>query len=385
MSFYSNLPPAQNVSNNLGDLYPTLFEIISSQEIDDLLPASLRYILTKYWISRYPTKFSIGINNYFDEWFNILLKGSVEWYHLNQFNATFVDKFYGLQKFDNSNKERSQTYIRLINEGKLSEWPKHLRLQKKQRLVIWLQKIILPYLVTKLDDWLKKCTAQLQFQGTETTLKKWFIKIYPILKKIGFILDLFTKLTFIRGTHGSTTFLDYLFKIDYTRTMVPLKNLQNKTQYHAILSNKKVSLNKFKILGNIENLLTKILNILSFTGSQIFPTSMFMLKVYQWWMSQDLTAKLQKRINNIDSDIPRPPFNTDQHDITNEDCIICKQKIQNPAVIESGYVMCYPCAVDYLKNNDGKCPVTNQKLLNCKYDSTSDEWDVMNSVRKLLI
>ncbi|SMN21766.1 similar to Saccharomyces cerevisiae YMR026C PEX12 C3HC4-type RING-finger peroxin and E3 ubiquitin ligase, required for peroxisome biogenesis and peroxisomal matrix protein import [Maudiozyma saulgeensis] len=387
MSFYSNLPSVQNESNALSSYHPTLFEIISSQEIDDLLPASLRYILTKYWITNYPSRFSISINTYFDEWFSLLLKGSVEWYHLYKYNSTFVDKYYGLQKFNNSNKERSKVYLDLITKGKLSEWPKLLHLKRSQRIITWLQNIIFPYLTNKIDDYQKKLINHSLFNEI-TQWQRLFLKIYPILKKSILILNLFVKLSFISGTHNSITLLDYIFNISYVRKIVPLNYESDITDNMSIGQglNKKVNFNHFTVKNGLQNITRNAWDGVAFTGSQIFPTFMFMLKIYQWWISQDLTAKLQKRINNLDKEIPRPPLNSSDLEILSDsNCIICKNIIQNPAIIETGYVMCYPCAVTYLQEHEGECPVTHKKLLQCTFDKNLNEWNVSKSVRKLLI
>ncbi|CAB4256911.1 similar to Saccharomyces cerevisiae YMR026C PEX12 C3HC4-type RING-finger peroxin and E3 ubiquitin ligase, required for peroxisome biogenesis and peroxisomal matrix protein import [Maudiozyma barnettii] len=388
MSFYSSLPSVQNESSALSSYHPTLFEIVSSQEIDDLLPASLRYILTKYWITNYPSRFSITVNNYFDEWFSLLLKGSIEWFHIYKYNSTFVDKYYGLQKFNNSNKVRSSVYIDLISRGKLSEWPKLLQLKKGQRIIIWLQKVIFPYLTNKIDDYQKKLINSSLFNEV-TDWQKLFLKIYPILKKLILILNLAVKFTFISGTNNSINLLDYLFNISYVRTIAPLNNNNGDIYDNITLGqgfNKRIDFNNITVRSIIKNMILNAWQGVAFTGSQVFPTFMFMLKVYQWWISQDLTAKLQKRINNIDKEIPRPPLNTaDLETLSDSNCIICKNIIQNPAVIETGYVMCYPCAVMYLKEHDGECPVTHRKLIQCVFDKNLNEWDVSRSVRKLLI
>ncbi|KAG0668193.1 ubiquitin-protein ligase peroxin 12 [Maudiozyma exigua] len=387
MSFYSNLPSVQNDSNGLSSYYPTLFELLSSQEIDDLLPASLRYILTKYWITNYPSKFSISVNNYFDEWFSILLKGSIEWYHINKYNSTFVDKYYGLQKINKVQDETVQTYLDLISQGKISAWPKSLQLKKSQKLIIWLEKIILPYLKSKLDDYHKRLINLSHFNNL-TNIQKWILKVYPYVRRLLLLLNVIVKLTFVSGIHNSSTILEYLAHISNMRTLLPLNHTDiTKSEIsNNILLQKKIKFNNFTILHGFNKIISSLWNGFAFTGSQAFPTFMFMLKVYQWWVNQDLTNKLQKAINSIDKEIPKPPLTDYDPDVTSTNrCAICHNEIQNPSMIETGYVMCYPCAVTSLKGHEGVCPVSGQKLIHCKFDKTLNEWDVSRSVRKLLI
>lgn len=387
MSFYSNLPSVQNGPSGLSSYYPTLFEILSSQDIDVLLPASIRYILTKYWISNFPSKFSITVNNYFDEWFLVFLKGSVEWYHINKYNSTFVDKYYGLQKINKIQDETVQTYLDLISQGKISEWPKSLQLKKSQKLVLWLQKIILPYLKSKLDDYHRRLTNLSHFNNL-TQVQKWIIKLYPYLKRLLLLLNVSVKLTFVSGMHNSSTILEYITHIGNMRMLLPLNNtdITKVRSLDKISVEKKIKFNNFAILHGLNKVLLSLWNSFAFTGSQMFPTFMFMLKVYQWWVNQDLTNKLQKAINSIDKEVPKPPLAHHNPDTTYTDkCVICHNEIQNPSMIETGYVMCYPCAITSLKEYEGVCPVSGQKLLHCKFNKTLNEWDVSRSVRKLLI
>ena len=151
MSFFSNLPATatSNSGEGVSSLFPTIFEIVSSQEIDELLPASIRYILTNYWISRYPSWTTLQVNNYFEEWFGVGVQGLVEWYHIDKYNSTFVDKFYGLQRFNNSDPVLTQAQaIRQAREAGNPnlQWPKSLQLTNGQTRVVFLQKKILPYI-----------------------------------------------------------------------------------------------------------------------------------------------------------------------------------------------------------------------------------------------
>ena len=243
MSFYSNLPFGQSENRDqLYDgsltLFPTLFEIISAQEVDALLPASVRYILVRFWISRHPSRLAISVNNYFEEWFSLALRGAVEWYHLNKYNTTLVDKFYGLQRFNGiPSKTTLNTYLQLQREGTLKQWPRELQLNRSQRIVVWLQRVIVPYLVTKLDRLCQQWGAHFRFSrtnnGTATAsirqkvtnaAKLLLLRVYPLLKKIGFLLDLAVQLAFLSGRVGSTSLLDYIFGISYTRITLPMEH-----------------------------------------------------------------------------------------------------------------------------------------------------------------
>lgn len=386
MSFYSNLPSTQNESSSIATLYPTIFEVISSQEIDTLLPASVRYLIVNYWIARYPSKFTLQVNNYFHEWFDLLLKGAVEWYHISRYNSTFVDKFYGLKRFNSTNKVLVRAQATSLAAAKTNYWPSGLTLSSKQRRILFLEKIILPYLRQKLDEFHSQYVAQSAFSTIKPNkLKAWIIEQgYPLVKKILYLLNLLTKLFFLSGKIGSVSFLDYLFNIEFTRITQPLEPPLAKIA-NGEGKNRLPRQNLYSLWHQCSRALTKCSQILSYSGSQVFPAFIFMLRVYQWWTTQDLTAKLQRKLNDVDKDIPRAGNSSDVSYRSTEMCPICQKHIQNPAVLETGFAVCYPCATEYLPKNEGRCPVTNKRLLGCVYDSEKGSWQIISGVRRLLL
>ena len=404
MSFYSNLPFGQNENRDQTydgslTLFPALFEIISAQEVDALLPASVRYILVRFWISRHPNRLAISVNNYFEEWFSLALRGAVEWYHLREYNTTLVDKFYGLQRFNGiPSRTILNTYLQLKREGTLKQWPRELQLSRSQRIVVWIQKVIIPYLVTKLDRLCQQWNARFQFsrrsngaatasigQKVSNAAKFLLLRVYPLIKKIGFLLDLAVQLAFLSGKVGSTSLLNYIFGISYTRITLPMEHSRNSRPARSVSDESRiVRVNKFTILSSLNKVLDKTHKVLLAGGSQAFPTLIFLLRIYQWWVAEDLSKNLLKGLDSIDKEIPRPP-NMAQALQDGDTCPVCKDSIQNPCVLETGIVACYPCAINYLRTHEGRCPVTGQRLIGCKFDESTNELTIIDGVRKLLI
>ncbi|EJS42444.1 pex12p [Saccharomyces arboricola H-6] len=398
MSFYSNLPsvgqnqvsPASGRNGvGLEPLYPTIFEIVSSQEIDSLLPVSIRYLLTNHLVAKFPNKYTLQLNNYFSEWFQ-LLKGFVEWYHLKTYNSTFIDRFYGLQLFNS--KDRNLALTQCLNPRNQSAWPRGLQLTQLQKKVVFLEEIIVPYITTRLDEIFEKLSVNNIFNTDETEekwIKKLFSKIYPFIKKFFALSNLLIKLLFLTKRTGSISLLQYLFNIEYT-TMKPLQPASSSFKETRELDRRLKRVNMSSTVSLFQRKLYVIPQILNFMGSQFFPTFIFVLRVYQWWTTQDMTKKLQKRLNDLDEDIPRPPVSSGGDDTKGEKklteaCPVCEKTIQNPCVLETGYVACYPCAISYLVNNEGHCPVTNKKLLGCTFNKEMNKWEVVTGIRKLLI
>lgn len=142
MDFYSNLTATS--SSNASSIYPTIFEILSSDEIDDLLSPSVRYIVANL-VARNPNKWTIKINNWFDEWFMLAAKLAIESHYLKNWDATFIENFYGLKRIDGTNP----VLLNALRKNPPVEIP--LRLRDAQRRVVLFEKVVAPYLTGKLE------------------------------------------------------------------------------------------------------------------------------------------------------------------------------------------------------------------------------------------
>lgn len=405
MSFYSNLPSVGGATS--ASTSPTLFEILSAEEINELLPTSIRYILTKYWIQNSPTRFNIELNNWFDEWYGLLLKSLVQWYHLKNYDATFINKFYGLQQYNGDS---------ILNDSIASlspqePWPQLLRLTNKQRLVLMGQEVVFPYLSEvlsqKYHEWVRQSQSLFQLNQAQPTdnnndeddtmlttrtkwkskLKSFIIKWYPYLTRSLSLLNLIIKLKFLSQRHGShTTILEYLFNIQYTRSLRPLEE-NNKIKASTIDTSKKTRLNNIYLINKLNQLFKFFVqDKLLWVGSTLFPSFIFLLKVYQWWNNENLTTKLNNSLNQLNKYIPKPSTsvkNVDAEEIQDTThCIICGNDITNPCIIETGCISCYPCMIQYLKEHEGQCPLTGKTLLGY---NESDTNNFSNSIRRLLV
>ncbi|SCU91960.1 LAFA_0F06986g1_1 [Lachancea sp. 'fantastica'] len=388
MEFYSNLSTSSPALAS--SIYPTIFEILSADEIDELLTPSVRYIVANL-VARKPNKYTLGINNWFDEWFLLATRLAIESRYLRCWDGTFIENFYGLKRINASDR----ILLRTLQQNPGLELP--LRLTNVQRSAVIAQKVLVTYVATKLDLLHSKLLAAAlvrnpqendnsteMYRKLRKALRNLFIKYYPLLKKLLFFLNLGSKLYFLTGKTGSTSILDLFMNISYTRLSV-LDYERNDTKdfvKSASTGARRVRLNKLALLNLIRVWSSKLGSILKTAGSQVFPAFIFMLRVFQWWTSQDMTGELQRKMDSLDQDVPPPPIPFERN--TDGKCRICDSEITNPAAIETGYVFCYPCIMNYLPQHGGKCPVTGSKLLGCNYDKDSGDWSI-TGVRKLII
>ena len=108
MEYYSSLDASQLDSET-----PTLFEVISANQLEALLSPSLRYILV-YYASRYPY-WLLRITNRFDE-INLVLRSFIEWYFLKYWQGTFTENFYGLKRVSQTPLSNGK-----YNSGKITQ------------------------------------------------------------------------------------------------------------------------------------------------------------------------------------------------------------------------------------------------------------------------
>lgn len=84
-----------SLQNGLDELKPSLFEVLSEQQLASLLPPSLRYLLA-ISTHRYP-RYLLPIVNSFDEVYALVML-LVERHFLRTYGGSFTENFYGLKR-----------------------------------------------------------------------------------------------------------------------------------------------------------------------------------------------------------------------------------------------------------------------------------------------
>ncbi|CDR45622.1 CYFA0S19e01046g1_1 [Cyberlindnera fabianii] len=378
MDYYSSLDPRSLSST------PTLFEIISSDELSSLLSPSLRYIIVNY-AQQYPRQL-LALALRFDE-LNLVLRGALEWYFLRKWNATFTDKFYGL-------KRASKVNVEVHDEGnKIFDLiESRRRLSRLQILGSLINVVGIDYIKEKLDvkyEQLKAKVAlkQLRIIDWDTWVRVWFVKLYPSFKKLLKVLNIVCQLAYLSGRTKSPSLADMLLKIEYTRITQFDYDL-HETKPEIVRSKERTRPPSFgqQLLMMYTKYYGPIQRGVSQLSTTIFPLAIFILKFLEWWNSSEFASKLTNQ--RFDKEIPSPPKRSDKPIQNSDKCPICHEIITNHAVIETGYVFCYPCITRYLTDSDakhgGRCPITGQRLLGCRYDYAGKQWKV-DGIRRLII
>lgn len=428
MEFYSSLDASQLDSDT-----PTLFELISSSQLEALLLPSLRYILVHYTL-KYP-RYLIKINSSFDE-LNLLIRSFIEYYFLNYFQGTFTENFYGIKRVNNTK-----------TPSKLSQLVPSLIEQRRSllNLQLWVSLFEITgvsYLNEKLSHtydlyYTKLITKQLELglDSKENRKIKWkrrFILVFPYIQSTLKGLNLLTTLLYLSGNLKSPTLLSWIFNINFSRL-----NSYDYEKFEKKLIKKKKSTRptSYKLFSLIfKTFFSPSWKLIKYILGTFFPFAIFSLKFLEWWNNSEFSHQLLKSQGNlIDFNLPSPANllinlkkKSGEKPLKNykssKFCPICKKNITNPAIIETGYVFDYSCIYNYLQNSHkivgqklknkqekededeqdeedeqkeleqvsvydvskgGRCPITGKKLLGCKWNTIKEEWEI-EGIRRLI-
>lgn len=387
MEYYSSLNASQLDSET-----PTLFELISSNQLDSLLSPSLRYILVHY-ASKYPY-YLLKVSNNFDE-LNLMLRSFIEWYFLNYWQGSFTENFYGLKRV-------SQTPLSSgnYNSSKLTQLVPSM--VEQRRSLSNLQTIIsifeitgTSYLHEKFTYWYeiwypKSITNQLVPQDPnsrldiyKTNLKRLFVKYYPHFQSIYRLANFITMLLYLSGNSKSPSILTYLFKINYSRLN---QYDYSKNEPPPVIKDANKP-NRVAPPSTTEYLLKFLTNYFTrpswrsvkFILGTFFPVAIFTLKFLEWWNNSNFSQRLSKNQgDSLEKILPPPSLlsglrkRSKRVYHSGKTCPLCHEEISNPAIIETGYVFCYSCIFNYLGNSHKLAAKTNSKKEDTS-DSESDE------------
>lgn len=366
MDYYRSLD-----ASTLDPEFPTIFELLASQQLSALINPYVRYILVHY--AQAHPQYLIKIVNKYDELF-LAIFGAVEYMHLSHWNSSFVEKFYGLKRTNRlpvfAPKARRHAGFKV----------EPLRILSKGQ--IWGSvafAVLLPYLKEKAQVRYERLQARYAFKDIEedrpedsapltdhwkfqadVALLKWF----PRTVFIGNTLDvMFTSIYLFRGS-GPSSIADLLLNTRYSRIS------EYDHDAHEVYLNR----GRFNRIKQTFELFGYVL-----------PATLFTLKFLEWWNTSQFSSRLAS------SGPALPPPVADEPPQRWPACPICgKAEPENPATLETGVIYCYKCIWSFLQDLDhgkepiARCPYTKKELLLTAWNSDTNQWDV-GGIRRLMI
>lgn len=380
-----------SLQGGLDEQKPSLFELLSEQQLAALIPPSLRYLLAVATHRR--PRYLLRILNSFDELY-ALLSLLVERHYLKVYGGGFTENFYGLKR------ERvlriKEGSARRAQLGAPSELRETLKLRSSDVWKNLAVMVALPYLKRKLDESYDIHAASINMLGPayrdrdryphSGTVKqkimwtyKWFLRnIYPSINAAYYFSLLAFNLAYLfdSSKHHSP----FLWLIN-TR----LRRL-NAADSQAIALATQPPPQPPPPPGARPGQTTSILHPRTITHTLyprllstlkiLLPTSIFALKFLEWWHASDFARQLSRKANE-GLDLP-PPITSDgllrrPASRSNEkkekekrapisttsglpiltvpvpasaasSCPIClTAPIQTPTAAQTGFVYCYAC------------------------------------------
>lgn len=327
---------------------PTIFEVLASKQLDNLIRPSLRYLLAHYAQSH--PRYLLRLAMRFDDLYLVVF-GLLELFYLKHWNSTFVDKFYGLKRVRRLAVPLNHT----LNGGRRLA-SIHQRLKNHQIVIILLARTVVPYLLEKLRAYHDRVQGRVMTgveQLTKPTASGWCdkrlwryyanfatLKVWPRLEAISTVVDIGFTFGFLFGTPIASIY-DLIAGTRHAR--IAQEDSENTSQWLQSLS-------------------------------YALPSALFLLKFAEWWNSSEFGQTLSQQGPVID-----PPALTPLPVDKKVGCSICgKNWLETPTALESGAVFCYRCIFEYIENFPGdkqpKCPSTGQLLLLPSYDSDAEHW-----------
>ncbi|KAH7035423.1 Pex12 amino terminal region-domain-containing protein [Microdochium trichocladiopsis] len=279
------------------DQKPSLFELLSEQQLSSLLPPTLRYLLTVA-TQRYP-RYLLRPLNSFDELYALLMV-LVERHYLLTRGGSFTEHFYGLKREKALEAEvpraaaSSPAVVRDTLKLTTGDVWKNLAVM-----------VGIPYLKRKLDDTYEVEAPRALLGSSYTRMPanpsvkqrilhyyKWFVRnVYPSVHAAYYFAIIAFNLAYLFD--GSKYHNPFLWLIG-TRV-----RRMNGADYHAIEQLTKPTAAALAGAGrpapggffNPRTLGPRLLGSLSV----LLPTSIFALKFLEWWYASDFAKQLSRK------------------------------------------------------------------------------------------
>jgi peroxin-12 len=383
------------------DQKPSLFELLSEQQLSSLLPPSLRYLLAVA-THRHP-RYLLRVLNSFDELYALLML-LVERHYLKTYGGGFTENFYGLKR----EKALAVGEIPRAAIGSSSNVREALTLTNAD---IWKNLAVMvgiPYLKRKLDESYDINAPRSLLGASYTrmppnpTLKqrfihyyRWFLtNIYPSVNAAYYFAMLAFNLAYLFDNSKYHSPFMWLIGSRIRRL--------GEADYRAI-----AALDAPKTAPGGPNLGITSIFTPSVLGPRLLdslkillPTSIFALKFLEWWHASDFARQLSKKAaegielpppltsglsslsvrigpaglksKNISNDekvaekeehvIENPPIAassllpilTVPVPENSELCPICEGEITTATACQTGFVFCYTCIHRWVEGNHDK-------------------------------
>ncbi|KAK9465361.1 Pex12 amino terminal region-domain-containing protein [Lipomyces arxii] len=414
MSHLSTLNPL-----SLDPSRPTLFELISAEQLSVLLSPSVRYVIA-YFAARYPRYLLKLILNY-DELY-ALLAGAIELRCLRTWNSSLTESFYDLARRRVLKADRAVVSASGNIRAVQDRVDKLARLRNTEIYASLFSLVGVPYLQEKIERYYESQQSQSLFRtqasqrtvalsriaGIRLLLGNVLLRMYPTFKLSTGAITLLLNLLYLFGKTPYHSFTDFLLGIRYSRQSGPAFTASTTGSGSSLSQRRRTAM---------QRLTGGALKSVDIALSGILPTAVFALKFLEWWHASDFPRQLSQSTRRqqretqqaemqeqalehgeLETEEPQSKYALDPplkpHALQDKEqdkaaCDICGHDMEDPTAIETGKVFCYKCIYAFIRDTAPeakavRCPSTGQRLLACRYDEIAGHW-VASGLRRLVL
>ncbi|KAF2227160.1 Pex12 amino terminal region-containing protein, partial [Elsinoe ampelina] len=317
-----------SLQSGLDEQKPSLFELLSEQQLASLIPPSLRYLLAVA-THRHP-RYLLRILNSFDEVY-ALLSLVVERYYLKTYGGGFTENFYGLKRERVLSVRNGEVPRAALGAPELVR--ESLRLKSKD---VWKNLAVmvgLPYIKRKLDESYDIHAAHANLLGPQfsnrdelssnATIRqrimyyhKWFLRnVYPSVNAAFYFSMLAFNLAYLfDGTKYHSPFLWLIGSRMRRMNAADHKAIALATNPPPPTSRAGVRPGQTNRIFSPRLLTQTVYPRLLSSLKILLPTSIFALKFLEWWHASDFARQLSRKASEglelpapTISGLPSPP------------------------------------------------------------------------------
>ncbi|KAL1588059.1 hypothetical protein WHR41_03359 [Cladosporium halotolerans] len=308
-----------SLQGGIDDQKPSLFEVLSEQQLNGLIPPSLRYLLAVA-THRHP-RYLLRVLNSFDELY-ALLSLLVERYYLKTYGGGFTENFYGLKREKVLRVKGGE--VPRAQLGAPNEVRETLRLREGD---VWKNLAVmvgLPYVKRKLDEAYEVHASGVNLLGpsyqdrdrypAEGTVKqrllwlyKWFLRrVYPSVNAAYYFTMLAFNLAYLfDGSKYHSPFLWIIGSRIRRMNGADYRAIDLATQPKAPTARPGARPGQTNSIFSRRTVTDTIMPSIFGSLKVLLPTSIFALKFLEWWYNSDFARQLSRRSNEA-LDLPPP-------------------------------------------------------------------------------
>ncbi|KAK3716174.1 ubiquitin-protein ligase peroxin 12 [Vermiconidia calcicola] len=406
-----------SLQGGLDEQKPSLFELLSEQQLASLIPPSLRYLLAVATHRR--PRYLLRALNSFDELY-ALLSLVVERYYLKSYGGGFTENFYGLKRERVLRIKGGE--IRRAQLGAPHEVRETLKLRNSDVWKNLAVMVALPYVKRKLDESYDVHAASVNMLGPAYRdrerypadgsvrqrimwLYKWFLRnVYPSVNAAYYFTLLAFNLAYLfDGSKYHSPFLWLIGSRMRRLNEADSRAIALATQPKSPPTSPGARPGQTNSIFSPRTMTQAVYPRLLSSLKILLPTSIFALKFLEWWHASDFARQLSRKANEglelppptisglpattkakpkpgseqlseksdsrRDSGLGSPPISSITHlpiltvlaparstsdsSNTTSSCPICLSDIQTATAAQTGFVYCYTCIYKWV---DGTHP-----------------------------